>query len=186
MLSNHLVLCHHSFPLSEVFTSGGQSIGASALVSVLPMNIQGWFPLKLTGWISLQSKGLSRVSSTTVRKHQFFSAHPSLWSNSHIRPWLLGKPQPWLDRSLSAKWYRDVFKLTAGTLTAAGTTCCELTEERTVSPCGLGWGAGRVRWGWSPHPGWRHRSLMRLLWQVKPVFACCTETARLDLAGLTS
>ena len=61
-----------SFPMSQVFTSGGQSIGASA--SVLPMNIQDWFPLRLTGLISLQSKGLSRVfSNTTVQKHQFFS-----------------------------------------------------------------------------------------------------------------
>ena len=59
-----------SFPISRLFTSGGQSIGASALASVLPMNIQGWFPLGWTGWISLQSKGLSRVfSNTTVQKH---------------------------------------------------------------------------------------------------------------------
>ena len=62
-----------SFPVSRGFTSGGQSIGASALASVLPMNIQGRFPLGLTGLISLLSKGLSRVfSSTTVQKHQFF------------------------------------------------------------------------------------------------------------------
>ena len=62
-----------SFPMSQLFTSGGQSIGASA--SVLPMSIQGWFPLGLTGLISLQSKRLSRVfSSTTVGKHQFFGA----------------------------------------------------------------------------------------------------------------
>ena len=66
-----------SFPVSPLFTSGGQSIGASA--SVFPMNIQGWYPLRLTGLISLQSKGLSRVfSSTTVQKHQFFCAQPSL------------------------------------------------------------------------------------------------------------
>ena len=63
-----------------LFTSG-QSIGASALASVLPMNIQAWFPLGLTGLISLQSKGLSRVfSSTTIWKHQFFILQPSLWS----------------------------------------------------------------------------------------------------------
>ena len=72
-----------SFLMSQLLTSGGQSIGASA--SVLPMNIQDWFPLGWTGWISLQSKGLSRVfSNTTVQKHQFFGAQPSLWSNSHI------------------------------------------------------------------------------------------------------
>ena len=63
-----------SFPMSRFFTSGGQSIGVSASVSVLPMNIQDWFPLGCTGWISLQSKGLSRVfSNTIVQKHQFFS-----------------------------------------------------------------------------------------------------------------
>ena len=68
-----------SFPMSQLSASGGQIIGASA--SVLPINIQGWFPLGLTGLISLLSKGLSRVfSSTTVWKHQFFSAHPSYGS----------------------------------------------------------------------------------------------------------
>ena len=64
-----------SFPKSWLFSSSDQSIGVSASVSVLPMNIQGWFPLGWTGWISLQSKGLSRVfSNTTFQKHQFFSA----------------------------------------------------------------------------------------------------------------
>ena len=77
----------------------------SASVSVLPMNIHGWFPLGLTGLISFLSKGLSRVfSSTTVRKHQFFGAQPSLWSNSHIHIWLLEKPQVWLYGHLLAKW----------------------------------------------------------------------------------
>ena len=71
-----------SFPLSQFFPSGGQSIGVSASTSVLPMNIQDWSPLGWTGLISLQSKGLSRVfSNTTVQKHQFFSAQLSLWSN---------------------------------------------------------------------------------------------------------
>ena len=75
-----------SFPMSQFFTSGGQSIGASSSASVLPMNIQDWFPLGWSGWISLQSKGLSRVfSNTTVQKHQFFSAQLSLWSSSHPR-----------------------------------------------------------------------------------------------------
>ena len=79
--------CLHSFPasgsfqMSQLFASGGQSIGVSASVSVLPMNIEGWFPLLLTGLISLQSKGLSGVfSSTTVEKDQFFHT------------WLLEKP----------------------------------------------------------------------------------------------
>ena len=78
-------LASGSFPVSWLFTSGGQSIRASASSSVLPMNTQGWFPLGLTGLISLQSKGLSRVfSSTVIKKHWFFSTQPSLWPNSHI------------------------------------------------------------------------------------------------------
>ena len=75
-----------SFLMSQLFTSGGQSIGASASASVLPTNIQDWFPLGLTGLIALLSKGLSRVfSNTTVQKHQFFSAQLSLWSNSTFK-----------------------------------------------------------------------------------------------------
>ena len=86
--------CLHSFPASgsfpdeeksQLFTLAGQSIGASASLSVLPVNIQGYFPLGLTGLIPLQSKGLSRVcSNTTIWKHQFFGAQPSIWSSSHI------------------------------------------------------------------------------------------------------
>ena len=73
-----------SFPVSQLFTSSRQSIGASASASVLPMNIQGLFSLGWTGLISLQSKGLSRdFSSATIPKHQFFGTQPSLWSNSH-------------------------------------------------------------------------------------------------------
>ena len=101
MLFNHVTFCHSfcfqsfpasvSFPMSQLFTSGGQSNGAFA--SVLSMNIQGWFPLWLTGLIFLQSQGLSRVfSSITIWKHQFFSAHSSLWSNPHMQTWLLEKP----------------------------------------------------------------------------------------------
>ena len=68
-----------SFPRSPFFALVGQSIGASALASVLPKNTQDWSPLEWTGWISLQSKGLSRVfSNTTVQKHQFFSAQLSV------------------------------------------------------------------------------------------------------------
>ena len=74
-----------SFPMSQLFTSAGQNIGASASASVLPMNIQGWFPLGFTCLISLEFKRLSSVfSSTTVGKCQFFSTQPSFWSNSHI------------------------------------------------------------------------------------------------------
>ena len=109
ILSNHLMLgspfsfCFQSFPasgsfqISQLFASGGQSIGASAFI--LPMNIQGWFPLGLTGLISLQSRELWRVfSSTIIQKHQFFSVPTSLWSNSHIHIWLLEKPYLWLYR----------------------------------------------------------------------------------------
>ena len=79
------------FPMSWLFATDGQIVGAS--VSVLPMNIQGWFPLGLTGLISLLSKGLSRVfSSTTIWKHHLFEDQPSLWSSSHICTWLMEKP----------------------------------------------------------------------------------------------
>ena len=97
MLSNHLILCRPLILLPSIFPSirvfsnelalciRWPSTGASALPSVLPMSIQGWFPLGLTGLISLQSKGLSRAfSSTTIWKHQFFSAQPSFWCNTHI------------------------------------------------------------------------------------------------------
>ena len=74
-----------SFLMSQLFVSGGQSIGASATASLLPMNIKDCFPLEWTGLISLQSKGLLRVfSNTTVQKHQFLSAQLSLQSNSRI------------------------------------------------------------------------------------------------------
>ena len=102
--SNHLILCHPlllllqafpasgSFPRSQFFPLGGQSIGVSASAWVLPMNIQDWFPFGLNGGISLQSKGLSRVfSNTTVQKHQFFCTQLSSQSNSHIHTWLLEK-----------------------------------------------------------------------------------------------
>ena len=105
MPSSHLILCHpllllpsifptiRVFQMSQLFPSGGQSIGVSASTSVLPVNTQDWSPLGWTGWISLQSKGLSRVfSNTTVQKHRFFHAQLSLESNSHIHTWLLEKP----------------------------------------------------------------------------------------------
>ena len=81
-----------SFPMSQFFASGGQSIGVSVSASVLPTNIQDWFPLGLTNLNSLQFMGLTRVfSNTTVQKHQFFSIQLSLWPNSHIHTWLLEK-----------------------------------------------------------------------------------------------
>ena len=84
---------HQSFPMSQLFTWGGQSTGVSASASFLPKNTQDWSPLGWTGWISLQSKGLSWVfSNTTVQKHRFFGAQLSSQSNSHIHKWLLEKP----------------------------------------------------------------------------------------------
>ena len=81
-----------SFPMSQLFAWGGQSIGVWASASVLPMNTQAWSPLEWTGWISLQSKGFSRVfSNTTVQKHQFFGTQLSSQSNSHVHIW----PEGW-------------------------------------------------------------------------------------------
>ena len=81
------------FPVSQLFSWGGQSTGVSALASFLPKKSQGWSPSEWTGWISLQSKELSRVfSNTTVQKHQFFGTQPSSQSNSHIHTWPLEKP----------------------------------------------------------------------------------------------
>ena len=105
MPSNHLILCHplllpSVFPDIRVFSNESPlrirwlKYWSFNLTSVLPMNVQGWFPLGLTGLKSFLSKGPSRVfSNTTVQKHQFFSAQPSLWSNSYIVTWLLGKPE---------------------------------------------------------------------------------------------
>ena len=82
-----------SFLMSQLFTSSGQSIGASTSASNLPMKFQGQFSLGLTDLISFQSKGLLRFfSNTAVQKHQFFDTQPSSWSNSHIHTWLLEKP----------------------------------------------------------------------------------------------
>ena len=100
---SHPLLSQHQ-GMSQLFASGGQSIGVSASTSFLPMNTQDWSPLGWTGWISLQSKKLSRVfSNTTVQKHQFFSAQLSLPSNSHIHTWL-EKTWFWLYGLLLAKW----------------------------------------------------------------------------------
>ena len=81
-----------SFPMGQLFASGGQSIGVSTSASVLPMNTQDWSPLRWTGWISLQCKGFSRVFSNTIfQKHQFFRAQLSSQSSSHIHTWSLEK-----------------------------------------------------------------------------------------------
>ena len=94
-----------SFSVNQLFASGSQNVGASALASGLPMNIQGWFPLELTGLISLQSKGLSRVfSNTTVQKHQFFRGSVFFMVQlSHLYMTTGKIVELWLDRSLLAK-----------------------------------------------------------------------------------
>ena len=113
MPSNRLILCHPfspsfpasgCFPMSRLFASGGQSIGASASESVLPMNIQGWFPLGLTSLISLLFKGLSRVfSNITIQKHQPFRAQPFICpALTYIHNYW--KKQLWIFRPLLAKW----------------------------------------------------------------------------------
>ena len=119
--SNHLILCHHfrllpsafppsaSFPVSRLYTSGGQRIGTSSSASVLPVNIQAWFSLGLTGLISLQSKKLLRVcSSTTIQKHQFFRVQPSLWSSSHIFIWLIWPLKNHIFDYMNLWWQSDV------------------------------------------------------------------------------
>ena len=105
MPSNHLILSSPSPPtfnlsqhqgfflMSQLFASGGQSVGTSASSSVFPMNIQDWFPLGWTGSIYLECKRLSQVfPNTTVQKYRFFGSQLSLLSNSHIHTWLLEKP----------------------------------------------------------------------------------------------
>ena len=91
-----------SFPVSGLFTSGGQILELQLQHQSFNEYLES-IPLGLTGWISLLSKGLSRTS-TTIQKHQFFSIQPSLWSASHIHTWLLEKLQLWLYRPLSVKW----------------------------------------------------------------------------------
>ena len=89
----HSLPASESFPMSQLFTWGGQSTGVSASASFIPKKSQGWSPSEWTGWMSLQSKGLSRVfSNTTVQKHQFFGAQPSSQSYSHIHTWPQEKP----------------------------------------------------------------------------------------------
>ena len=114
-ISSSVVLfspCFPSFPasgsflMSRLFASGGRNIGASALASLLLMNVQDCFPLGLTGWISLLSKRLSRVfSNTTVQKHPFFSTQHSLWSNSQsIHDYWESHSFDWMDLC----WQSDV------------------------------------------------------------------------------
>ena len=115
MPSNHLILCHlllllpSIFPVirvfsNQLFTSDGQSIGASASASVLPVKFRVDFLEDWLVWYLCCPRDSQEFSSPTVQKHQLFGAQPSLWSNSHICTWLLDKPWLWLYRPLSAKW----------------------------------------------------------------------------------
>ena len=116
--SNHLIpvapfpvnlFQHQSFPLSQLVPSSGQSNGVSA--SVLPMNIQGWLSLGLTGLISLFSREFSRVfSNTSVGRHQFFSAQPSLWFNCHI---INGKNHSWSFKQNQRLSFKPTFSLSS-------------------------------------------------------------------------
>ena len=95
-----------SFPMSQLFASGGQSIGASASASVLPMYIQSWVPFGWLFWSPCCPRNSQESSPVPQFKSiQFFGTQPSLWSNSHICTWLVEKPWLWLDGPLSAKWY---------------------------------------------------------------------------------
>ena len=127
--------------MSQLFASGGQSIGTSASTSVLPMNIQGWFPLGLTYLISLLSKGLSRVfSSTTAQKYQVFSIQPPLWSNPHICTWLLEKPK--IDHTdLVSK----VMSLLFNTLSRFVIAFLPRIKNLLIHGCSHCW-----QWSWSP------------------------------------
>ena len=120
-----------SFPMSQFFAWGGQSIGVSASALVLPMNTQDWSPLGWTDWISLQSKGLSRVfSSTTVQKHQFFSMQLSSQSNSHVHITLpiimIGQRFPWIVLSVSLPAFAEGFSVCA-------VTCLQWSGRQIIS-----------------------------------------------------
>ena len=119
-----------SFPMSRLFASGGQSIGASASESVLPMNIQSWFPLGWTGLVSLLSKRLSRVFfGTIVWKHQFFGTQPSLWSNSHIRTYLLENHSfDYFEHLVERIWFRMTWELDSRERAKRENSSCSWSE----------------------------------------------------------
>ena len=154
MPSSHLILCHPLFLLPPIPPSIRVFSNESTLrmrwpkywsfsFSIIPSkNIQGWSSLEWTGWISLQSKGLLRVfSNTTVQKHQFFCAQPSLWSNSHIHTWPLEKPWLWLYGPLSAEWWLCFLIL------CLGWSLLFFQEASVFSFHGC---SHHVHWFWSP------------------------------------
>ena len=124
------------FPMSPIFPPVGQRTGTSASASVLPMNVQDWFPLELTSLISLLSNGLSRVfSSMTICAYQFFGAQPSLWSNSHIRTWLL----------------ENIIALTMQTFLSKMICLPFKTPSTFVKPASFNFScSNHLQWFWSP------------------------------------
>ena len=129
-----------AFPMSHLFVSGGQSVGAST--SVLPMNIHSWYPLRLTDLISLLSRGLSRVfSNIIIWKHQFFGTQPSLWSSSHIRTWLLENLKLWQNRPLLGK----VMSLVFNTLSRFVKAFLPRSRSLLIHGCSY-----PSQWFWSP------------------------------------
>ena len=162
MPSSHLILCCPLllpliFPSITVFSTKSDlhitwpNIGASASVSVLPVNIQDWFPLGWTSLISLQGKWLSRFfPNSTVQKHQFFSAQLSLCSNSHIRKWLLVKPQLWRDGCLSQSNFSDTWANTQ-----SGEKKFQMFDIFLIQP----WGRFQFKksiGNWASLPSWGH------------------------------
>ena len=170
MLSNHLILCHPLlllpsilprigvFSNESVLLSGGQNVRVSASTSVLPMNTQDWSPLGWTGWISLQSKGHSRVfSNTTVQKHQFFGAQPSLYFSYHINTWLPEKLELWQDTAMhfciSFSWGLSW----SPSLTKHGPLEKGMANHFSILALRAPWTAwkGKKRWhGKMNYPGW--------------------------------
>ena len=150
--------------MSQFFASSGQNLGVSDSASVFPMNIQNWFPLGLTGLIPLQGKGLSRVfSNTTVQKHRSSGVQLSLWSNSHIHTWLLGKIialtlQTFVSKEMSSlfnKLSRFVIAFLQGAsvfnFMASFTICGEFgAQENKVSHC---FHCVPIYWLWSDGTG---------------------------------
>ena len=131
-----------SFPISQLFTSNGQSMEASVSASVLPTNIQSWFPLGLTDLISLQFKGISRFfSSTTVQKHQFFKAQPSLWSNSH----------PYMNNCWNTIAFTRWTLVNRIIALLFSTLCRFIIAFLPRSKClSVSWDSHRLQWFWSP------------------------------------
>ena len=164
-----------SFPMSWLFTSGGQSMGASASVSVLPVNVQGWFPLGLTDLISLLSEGLSRVlSSTTVQKHPSFSAQPSLQSNFDIHTWLLEKTV-----ALTIQTFVDTEKAMAPHSSTLAWKIPWTEEPGRLQSMG----SLRVRHSWATSLSLFTFLHWRRKWQPTPVFLTGKSHGRRSLVG---